>query len=224
MSIQFSLCGSLFEKINLSLNCFRSKSKDKVQTIIEDINILLANNDNHREFICNHILNKIIQITNSEYGFIGKILKNNNQLILHTYSFTNIAWNASSHQFYLDHLNHGLLFTNMETLFGRVMKNNKSMIFNKYDIKRSFLPKGHPIIKRFMGVVSNTKYNDHSVVMVGLCNKMENFNQTDIKNVEKILDILAYLFIDLNNFNSEKNKYDEIKNNADKLISCMKRF
>jgi len=223
MSIQFSLCGSIFEKINLSstFNCFSSKNKDKIQTIINDINILLANNDNNKEFICNHILNKIIQITNSEYGFIGKIIIEDNELILQTYAITNIAWNSASHQFYLDHLNHGLRFTNMETLFGKVMTNNKSMIFNKYDTKRTVLPNGHPLIKRFMGVVSNAQFDDHSVIMVGMCNKLENYNKKDVKNVQKLLDILAYLFIDLDNFN-QKTKYDKLKENHDKLISCMK--
>jgi hypothetical protein len=223
MSIQFSLCGSLFEKINITshFNCFRSKNKNNIQTIIEDINILLANNENNREFICNHILNKLVQISNSEYGFIGKIVNENDEIILHTYAITNIAWNAASHQFYLDHLNHGLRFTNMETLFGKVMKNNKSMIFNKYDKSRTVLPKGHPLIKRFMGVVSNTKFHDHSVVMVGMCNKLENYNKRDVKNIQKILDLLAYLFINLDNFN-KKDKYEKLKENHDKLMSCMK--
>ena len=109
----------------------------------------------------------------------------------------------------------------METLFGKVMKNNKSMIFNKYDASRTILPKGHPLIKRFMGVVSNTQFNDHSVVMVGMCNKLENYNKQDVKNIQKILDLLAYLFINLDNFN-KKDKYDILKENHDKLISCMK--
>ena len=75
MSVNFTLCGSLFENLNLS-TLFKKKSyNDKIKIIIEDINILLNNNKNSKEYICNHILNKIVQITKSEYGFIGRVIK-----------------------------------------------------------------------------------------------------------------------------------------------------
>jgi hypothetical protein len=43
--------------------------------IMKDINLLLSDQNFDKNYICNHILNKLVQITNSEYGFLGKIIE-----------------------------------------------------------------------------------------------------------------------------------------------------
>lgn len=198
MSVQFNLCGNLCEELNVKtiMNIFKKRNdKYKIQYVVNDINRLLADSSFDRNYICNHILNKLVQLTQSEYGFIGKIIHEENGPVLHTYSITNIAWNASSQKFFLDHINTSLRFENMNTLFGDVILSGKYKICNKYDMSRSILPAGHPMVRRFMGVPC--VLGDKNIIMAGFCNKINKFVKKDVTKVTTILNILAYLFIDI---------------------------
>ena len=56
--------------------------------------------DSHRFYIdgksktevFDYLLTQLLEITQSEYGFIGRILYKNNMPFLRTYAITNIAW------------------------------------------------------------------------------------------------------------------------------------
>lgn len=179
------------------LNCFKSK---KIKLILDDINYLLyINNRNKKQYICNHILNKIVQLTHSEYGFIGIIDKSKENLKI--YSITNISWNKISHDRYINHLNGSKInYFHIENTFKNIIQTYKSKFNNKNIIKINQLNL-HPIIKKFMGIVPNIYYDENNLLFVGLCNKFDNYTNKDIKNVEIILDKLSYLFINLINFN-----------------------
>ncbi len=199
MSLNFNLCGSLCENLFLTFKCCKQaekKSVDKdIKYVIDDINLLLAGPTFSKKFICSHILNKLVQLTGSEYGFIGKIVEEKSKPVLYTYAITNIAWNAASHKFFIDHVNSSLRFENMDTLFGEVITSGKYKIINKYDATRNILPDGHPLTKRFLGVPSIK--GGKSVAFLGVCNKIGKYTKKDVNKVSRILDILAYLFIDL---------------------------
>ncbi len=200
MPISITLCNYLFEKLDISKIFRKNKKNVNLDEIIDDINILLADENVERKFVCNHVLNKLIQLTNSEYGFIGRIIKDERgNLALKTKAVSNMAWNSSSYEFWKDNTNHPMIFKNMNTHFGEVITKNKSLIFNKYDKSRKKLPKGHPMVKRFVGIVSNTKYEGRSVLMVGLCNKSgkRGYTKNNIENVQKIIDVLSYLMINI---------------------------
>lgn len=195
MSIEFTLCGRLCDNVNFSCNKSRKKRKwsNCVKHIIQDVNMLLADSDFNRKYICNHILNKLVQLTGSEYGFIGKIVEEEKGPVLYTYAITNIAWDVASRHF----LERCFKFDNMDTLFGDVITSGKYKIYNNYSMgcNNALLPHGHPIIKRFLGVPS--KLGNKTVAMLGVCNKLEKYTKSDVKNIVRILNILSYLFIDL---------------------------
>jgi hypothetical protein len=200
MNLNFSLCGKLCENIDLSNLSICKDSRKKLsrasrntKEIIKDINILLEDLD--RNYICNHILNKLVQITGSEYGFLGKIEEEKGERVLYTYAITNIAWNASSQEFFLNNINNSLKFTKMNSFVGDVINSGKYKIVNKYDYSRNILPKGHPFTKRFLGVPS--MFGNKPVAMLGVCNKLDKYTKKDVENVSLILNILSYLFIDL---------------------------
>ncbi len=211
MAMNFSLCGSLCENLFLTITCGNKKKKEKkekkekngsmqnlnrnVRNIILDINALLVGPDFDRSYICNHILNKLIQITGSEYGFIGKIVEEDGKPVLYTYAITNIAWNAASRKFFLDYENSTLRFDNMNTLFGKVITSGEYKIVNEYDSTRCVQPIGHPFTKRFMGVPS--LMGGKPVALLGVCNKLTKYTKKDVVNVSTTLDLLSYLFIDL---------------------------
>ena len=181
--MSFTLCNSFTVDLNIK-NLFKNKKNNLTLEVCNDLIDLI--NDEHvdNNYIDRHILNKIIQITNSEYGFIGKVIGDK----LHTKAITNIAWDEASYKFYMKNREHNMVFDTDKTIFGCSVKEKKPKIFNKYDNNRKVLPKGHPRIKRFMGVPLINKGN--VIYFVGVCNKLTNYNKTDVKNIQKILDVV----------------------------------
>ena len=154
--------------------------------VCEDLISLINDEYFDNVYLDSHILNKCIQITGSEYGFCGKIVGNEE---LHTKSITNIAWNESSFDFYKNNSNSPLIFKLNNTIFGCSVEEQKPSIINKYDYNRKVLPKGHPKIKRFCGVPLLIKGD--VVYFIGLCNKLTNFEKSDVKAVEEILKVYS---------------------------------
>ena len=90
-------------------------------------------------------LKMLLDITESEYGFIGEVLQNSEgQPFLKTKSITNIAWNEATRKFYEEKAPKGLEFTNLNTLFGVVLKTGRAIIANEPSThpQRGGLPEG----------------------------------------------------------------------------------
>jgi len=189
VSLCGNLCGSF--KIPVDVSGAKIKRNKTVNRMFNDINLLLTDSDFDKKFICNHILNKIIQLTNSEYGFIGKVVDD----VLYTYAISNIAWNAASHDFFVKNIESNLRFSDMNTIFGESIMTGTIKVVNKYDTERNVLPSGHPPIKRFLGVPM--VIGGKTIAFVGVCNKINKFTKKDGKNVSSLLSILSYLFITL---------------------------
>lgn len=212
---------SLFENTNCTsiFKFFKRQpsKKDNIKEIIKDLNLLLESTDFNREFLCNHILNKSCQLVQAEYGFIGiirdckKFNKETNKVecekYLKTLAISNISWNAASFNFYKQFVEDKFEFTNLpNTIFGVSILNKKSKIINKYDNTRNVLPPGHPPIKRFLGVP--IVINGEVMMYVGMCNKFADFTRSDVKMIEKVLNIVGVTFYIMNKFSAEKTQSD----------------
>lgn len=178
-----TLCNECTPNFNLNKILFCKSKKNLTLSLCNDLIKLIDDKDVDNAYIDRHILNKIIQITHSEYGFIGEVKGDK----LYTKSITNIAWNNTSNDFYHQNKDHELVFDTDKTIFGCSIKNSKPIIVNKYDYTRDVLPPGHPRVRRFLGFPlvkqGEIKY------FVGVCNKLTKFNKSDIKSIKKILDV-----------------------------------
>lgn len=200
MNINITLCGQLCNTVQIKavLDFFKGKSSSKEQEIIlNDIQHLVADPQFDTNYLCHHILNKLVQLSGSEYGFLSEVKIENGHYVLYTRAVTNIAWNDASHQFFTDYINCTMRFDNMDTLFGEVIKTGRYQIYNKYDNSRHVLPDGHPRIRRFMGIPALMA--SIPVVLLGVCNKMTNYTKRDVVKVSTLLNILSWMFIDINN-------------------------
>ena len=108
-------------------------------------------------FLFNKLLQRLLDLTTSEYGFIGEIMRTEeDQPYLQTHAITNIAWNEATRSFYEANIESGLQFYNMETLFGRVITGGKPVITNDYQPKKDpragGQPEGHPPMRAFLGL------------------------------------------------------------------------
>lgn len=113
----------------------------------------ITETDRRRAF--DKLLNDVLQLTLSEYGFIGEVLHDNEGApYLKTYAITNIAWNADTNAFYQANAPKGLEFYNLKTLFGAALTTGEVVIANTpySDPRRGGLPDGHPALNAFLGL------------------------------------------------------------------------
>lgn len=105
--------------------------------------------------IFNSLLDSLLQLTQSEYAFIGEVLRDElGNPYLRTHAITNIAWSDETRYLYETNVRAGLVFRNLNTLFGRVMTSGDRVISNDpvNDPRAGGLPHGHPEMRSFLGV------------------------------------------------------------------------
>jgi PAS domain S-box-containing protein len=162
--------------------------------------LLLAISHAQQEFIgeqdprelFGQLLETILDLTASEYGFIGEILHTpEGQPYLKTHAITDIAWNAETHRFYEENVAQGLEFYNLHTLFGVVLTSGEAVISNDpaRDPRRGGLPPGHPALNAFMGVPF--RKGASLIGMVGLANRPGGYGEGVATYLEPLLSTCA---------------------------------
>ena len=137
--------------------------------------------------VFDEMLKVLLDVTKSEYGFIGEVLHDGQQDFLKTHAITNIAWNDATRKFYEENAPNGLEFKNLKTLFGKVITDKKPLISNSpySDERRGGLPEGHPHMGSFLGVP--VFYMDEFCGMFGIANREGGYNEELIKEIEPIV-------------------------------------
>ncbi|NPU91031.1 MAG: GAF domain-containing protein [Gammaproteobacteria bacterium] len=126
----------------------------------------------------NTLLDEILVLTGSEYGFISEVLRTaGGDPYLKTYAITNIAWDAATREFYEANAPTGMEFFNLKTLFGVALTSGDAVIANNpaQDPRRGGLPDGHPPLNAFLGLPVH--YGQEMVAMVGLANRSGGYDQ-----------------------------------------------
>ncbi len=134
------------------------------------------------------LLENLLEITESEYGFIGEVLRDPDDTpYLKTYALTNIAWNDETRKFYAENAPGGLEFRNLKTLFGEVMTTEKPVISNdpNNDPRAGGRPEGHPPLNAFLGLpfFSGKTF----IGMVGMANRPGGYNDDLIRFLQPLL-------------------------------------
>jgi len=163
--------------------------------------LLTAVNKIQREFILNNpraafenLLESLLSLTDSEYGFVGEVLREEeNKPYLITYAISNIAWNDETRKFYEEYRESGMEFHNLETLFGKVLSTGKHMIANEPATHpdRGGLPKGHPPLNSFIGVPLYV--GERFTGMAGLANRPNGYDDALIDEIRPLLEAGAYM-------------------------------
>lgn len=164
--------------------------------------ILAAMTDAHRRFlasddirqICNDLLNVLLTLTRSEFGFMGEVKTDETGAPwLKTHAITNIAWDAASREFYESRREDGFEFRNLETLFGRVLTSAEPIISAQpsTDPRRGGLPSGHPALHAFAGIPIRVR--GEMVGMVGLANAPGGYDAAGLAFLEPFLATIGQL-------------------------------
>jgi PAS domain S-box-containing protein len=157
--------------------------------------------DAESEILFDGMLDHVLSLTESEYGFIGEILfasdgspmmeegymKFRGRPYLKTHAITNIAWNEETRAFYAENAPKGMEFHNLQTLFGAVIVTGKPVIANSpsTDPRRGGLPDGHPPLNAFLGVPFSK--NEQMTGMVGIANREGGYDEAMVDYLQPFL-------------------------------------
>ena len=149
--------------------------------------------DNQRDSF-NTLLNRVLAVTESQFGFIGEVLQDLQGLpYLRTYAISNIAWDQASADFYSERADQGMEFHNLDTLFGRVIRDAMALITNtpSEDPRRGGLPPGHPPLEAFAGFPLFA--NGQMVGMLGIANRPGGYVDEFAEQLKPLLATLGQL-------------------------------
>ena len=159
----------------------------------------IANVDSKTIF--DNLLESLLQMTDSVYGFIGEILetpdgrpyieeaymKVRGVPYLKAHAMTNIAWNDETRRLYEEQSLQGMEFHNLKTLFGAVILTGQPVIANDpaTDPRRGGLPEGHPPLLAFLGIP--LRCGDRRVGMIGIANRPGGYSEALIEELQPFL-------------------------------------
>ncbi len=147
--------------------------------------------------VFDNLLASLIELTKSEYGFIGEIhLKDHSKTpYLKTHAITNLAWDEATRKFFHENAPSGLEFGNLQSLFGYVIRNGKPIISNdpKGHPESCGLPGGHPDLNAFLGV---PLYHGKELVgMAGIANRAGGYESSMIDYLQPFLSTTAAVIV-----------------------------
>lgn len=147
-----------------------------------------------RTQVFDRLLNAMLELTSSEYGFLGEVLTGEGGLpYLKTLALSDISWDDASRAAMQRHREEGMEFHNMDTLFGRVMTTGRPVVSNDpaHDERSGGLPSGHPHMGAFLGIP--VFVSEKLVAMVGLANRPGGYSEADVDFLQPLLATLGQL-------------------------------
>lgn len=176
--------------------------------------------DAQPQVLFDELLNNMLSITKSEYGFIGEILlSDNGDTYLKTRSITNIAWNDETRKFYKENAPSGLEFNNLKSLYGSVITTGKHVISNSpsTDPRRTGIPEGHPPLNAFMGL---PLYSGNNLVgMAGLANRPHGYDENIVKFLLPLTATCGSIIESFRNTQLRKEAEETIKRYSNNLLT-----
>jgi len=155
----------------------------------------------NRRAIFEDLLEGLLELTDSEYGFIGEVLfrdggeatmeesfmKIRGVPHLKTHGITNIAWDEETRQLYAENYSQGMEFDNLNTLFGAVILTGEPVIANspRTDPRRGGTPDGHPPLDAFLGLPFFS--GSDLVGMVGIANRPGGYDEAMVEYLRPVL-------------------------------------
>jgi diguanylate cyclase (GGDEF)-like protein/PAS domain S-box-containing protein len=138
-----------------------------------------------------HMLDYLLELTGSEYGFIGEVLQGAGKgSFLRMHGLSDIAWDEDSHGV-LGLMRHGEFeyeFGNKANLLGEVLRSGSPVISNEpeRDPHAKDLPQGHPVLRRFLGLPFF--HGDELIGVLGLANAPSDYDQ---RLVDELAPVVA---------------------------------
>ncbi|WP_421869522.1 GAF domain-containing protein [Motiliproteus sp.] len=198
-------------------------NQDHVQ-LLETISSTLSRyiNESNPYRLFNGLLEDLLRLTNSEYGFIGEVFYDRQQLpYIQNYATTNIAWSDETKQLYQDTLEKGMVFKKLNSLYGEVLKTAQPVIANNPadDPRAGGIPKGHPPLNSFLGLPFYT--NGQLQGVVGIANRVNGYDQQLVDFLAPFLSTCSNLVEAYRNNLKRLEVEDELQRTKSRLLLLM---
>ncbi len=123
------------------------------------------------------LLNGILQLTDSAYGFLGETpYDTNGRPYLKTHALTNIAWDDAARRLYVEKHAAGIAPVNLDSLIETVLRTGKAVTAN--DPANAPSRESHPAAEDF--IVMPIRYEETLIGMLGLANQPGNYDASSI--------------------------------------------
>lgn len=189
----------------------RELSQKNLLEAITDASLEFISNAGNVRQIFEGLLQKMLSLTMSEYGFIGEVLFENGTPYLKSHALSNIAWNYETKRLYEENIGSGFEFRNLNTLFGHVMTTREIVIANDApsDHRAGGTPQGHPPLDAFLGVPLFK--GKEFIGMVGIANRPQGY---DLGFVEYLQPFFATCATLITAYRSERERIEAERNHA----------
>jgi len=138
----------------------------------------------------------VLELSGSEYGFAGEVLRNpDGQPYMRIHA---VPWTEETKGFYEAHAPRNMEFTNLDTLFGSVMRTGETVIANDpaHDPRSGGLLEGHPKLENFLGLSLNAGSSLRGII--GVANRPGGYDQALVdylgpllRSYEMLIDRIA---------------------------------
>ena len=187
-------------RVMLKSRAEKIERQQEIQSAVREVQSFFVSSDDAKS-VFNRVLDIVIKITKSNFGFIGEIkYDSENKPFLNTFSLTNISWDVESRLAYERSIEGSITFTNLDTLFGQVMVTGKPVISNEpaNDERSGGVPAGHPTIECFFGIPIYNRQNK-LLGMVGVANSAESY-------ADELYEELSVLWLAIGNLIDAQNE------------------
>lgn len=150
------------------------------------------------------LLDHMLELTGSKYGFIGEILYDEqNKPYIKTHAITHIAWNHQTSVYYKTYVDKRIEFRNLESLFGRTLTTLELIMPNDppNDSRGGGIPHEHAAMNSYIGIPFFK--NEQILGMVGFANNPNGYN---LDLVDQLKPILITASSVIENFRQEQDR------------------
>ncbi len=149
--------------------------------------------EENRTALFEGLLQSLLELTESEYGFIGEVMLEGGIPFLKSLFITDVSWDEQTRKIYDEHKKSGMEFRNLDNLFGEVIKTAKTVISNNpsKDKRSKGVPHGHPAIHSFLGLP--ILGGENLLGMIGVANRRGGYDEALVEFLTPYLSTCAGL-------------------------------
>jgi len=146
--------------------------------------------DPHLTF--NQLLSHLLEITDSEFGFIGEVVYEDGLPSLRLFTITDVTWDEAERSAYQRRLSNDFYFRDLNTLFGHVMTTGQPVLSGDPACDpRGKLPEGHRSLASFMGLPLFR--GEQLVGMVGVGDRYDGYDEALVHRLQPFTNTCAVL-------------------------------
>ncbi|MDT8301814.1 MAG: PAS domain S-box protein [Sedimentisphaerales bacterium] len=167
--------------------------------------------------VFNSLLNTLVKMTDSEYGFLDDVLKDDDgSLYKKSLALSNIAWDQDSQNLYKKLKSRNLEFRNMHNLSGAPALTGELVISNdpSHDSRSGGIPEGHPPLHSFMGIPMF--FGGELVGVAGIANRKDGYSEELASFLDTFISTCAGIIHDVRNDKRKKEITEALRYSEEK--------